>query len=43
VRHADAQPDRCSKIKLKRAYERPDLDDGTRILVDRRGARHQEG
>jgi uncharacterized protein YeaO (DUF488 family) len=25
----------CGKIKLKRAYERPDLDDGTRILVDR--------
>jgi uncharacterized protein YeaO (DUF488 family) len=25
----------CGKIKLKRAYERPDLGDGTRILVDR--------
>jgi uncharacterized protein YeaO (DUF488 family) len=25
----------CGKIKLKRAYERPDFGDGTRILVDR--------
>ena len=25
----------CGKIKLKRAYERPDFADGTRILVDR--------
>ena len=28
-------PRQAGKIKLKRAYERPDLGDGTRILVDR--------
>jgi uncharacterized protein YeaO (DUF488 family) len=33
----------CGKIKLKRAYERPDFGDGTRILVDRlMAARRQE-
>ena len=26
---------RAGKIKLKRAYERPDLGDGTRILQER--------